>query len=459
MRIEHVSVRNLFGMFDHDIPVNLDSRITIVYGSNGIGKTILLTMIHGLFQSRFKVFYDMPFDEFRIEFDTQACITVRKEGKISSTLTDAASGDSNSGAPEIDHPILSISYQEPKSSEYRVYTLKSPEEYRRRYDEAVDSIADLTQFENDLWFDRTSGNFLSMEDVIEKYDLRSAIYAQDEEKWYRDLCRQINTGFIQAHRLQTRRAVVDPFMLPFSMRRERPTIPGSTVERYSREIATKMQDKFTDFGELSQRRDSSFPKRLIESDDAHRFGQDELRDKMVELETKRSELTRLGLLDKEQDAPDIPAIGNTTENLKALSIYVEDIEAKLAVFDEISEQLDILTDIIDRRFQFKTMSVNKRDGFVFVGKEGRPIPIENLSSGEQHELVLLYELLFRVERDSMILIDEPELSLHVKWQRNFLNDIQRITGSRQFDVLMATHSPQIIQDKFDWMVGLQNPEF
>ena len=219
-----------------------------------------------------------------------------------------------------------------------------------------------------------------------------------------------------------------------------------------------MQDKFTDYGALAQRRDSSFPRRLLESDDSHSFPQEVLQKKMKALEEKRAQLITLGLLDREEDVPDIPAVGNTKENLRALSIYVQDVEAKFAVFDEIAEQLRILTDIIKSRFRFKKMSVNKSEGFVFVGTENRPIPLENLSSGEQHELVLIYQLLFHVQRDSVILIDEPELSLHVKWQRNFLRDIQRITGSRKFDVLLATHSPQIVADKQSWMVKLLYPE-
>ena len=48
------------------------------------------------------------------------------------------------------------------------------------------------------------------------------------------------------------------------------------------------------------------------------------------------------------------------------------------------------------------------------------------------------------------MIDEPELSMNVVWQRNFLKDLQRIIELRKFDVLIATHSPQIIHDKWDW---------
>ena len=52
------------------------------------------------------------------------------------------------------------------------------------------------------------------------------------------------------------------------------------------------------------------------------------------------------------------------------------------------------------------------------------------------------------------MIDEPELSMNVVWQRNFLKDLQRIIELRKFDVLIATHSPMIIHDKWDWVVHL-----
>lgn len=88
---------------------------------------------------------------------------------------------------------------------------------------------------------------------------------------------------------------------------------------------------------------------------------------------------------------------------------------------------------------------------------GTPLPPEKLSSGEQHELVLLYELLFKVESGSLILIDEPELSLHVGWQLEFLRDLQEVSRLAGLDVLVATHSPQIINDRWDLTVQLEGP--
>ena len=104
------------------------------------------------------------------------------------------------------------------------------------------------------------------------------------------------------------------------------------------------------------------------------------------------------------------------------------------------------------------MTISRQDGFSFFTKGDRPLPVTSLSSGEQHELVLLYELLFKVNPNSLILIDEPELSLHIAWQQEFLQDLQEITRLASFDVLIATHSPQIIHDRWDLTVQLKGPE-
>ena len=87
----------------------------------------------------------------------------------------------------------------------------------------------------------------------------------------------------------------------------------------------------------------------------------------------------------------------------------------------------------------------------------KEIPLAELSSGEQYELVLIYELLFKVASGSLILIDEPELSLHVAWQKKFISDIQKIQRLKKMTFVIATHSPQIIGDKWNLVQILTHP--
>lgn len=59
------------------------------------------------------------------------------------------------------------------------------------------------------------------------------------------------------------------------------------------------------------------------------------------------------------------------------------------------------------------------------------------------------------------MIDEPEISLHVSWQMNFINDVQEIANLSGFHFIVATHSPQIINNWWSQAIqlGPENVEF
>jgi len=69
------------------------------------------------------------------------------------------------------------------------------------------------------------------------------------------------------------------------------------------------------------------------------------------------------------------------------------------------------------------------------------ISIARLSSGEKQILILLIETLLQRQVPYIFLADEPELSLHISWQRNVISAIQKLNPSAQ--VIVATHSPEI----------------
>ncbi|EPJ9971462.1 AAA family ATPase, partial [Acinetobacter baumannii] len=98
---------------------------------------------------------------------------------------------------------------------------------------------------------------------------------------------------------------------------------------------------------------------------------------------------------------------------------------------------------------------NSKKGFFFETDVGDPLNLTQLSSGEQHQIVLLYELIFKANENVLVLIDEPELSLHVAWQKEFLNDLTKIIEIQNMPIVIATHSPQIIDSKWDLTVDLE----
>jgi len=56
------------------------------------------------------------------------------------------------------------------------------------------------------------------------------------------------------------------------------------------------------------------------------------------------------------------------------------------------------------------------------------------------------------------LIDEPEISLHITWQKEFLDDLLKIIKMQNFQVLIATHSPSIINGRWDLVYNLEKKD-
>jgi predicted ATP-binding protein involved in virulence len=143
---------------------------------------------------------------------------------------------------------------------------------------------------------------------------------------------------------------------------------------------------------------------------------------------------------------------------QVLPLYVSDVVQKLEVFDQLLRKIELLKSIVQDRFSFKSIAISKEKGFTFTSALNEPLQATHLSSGEQHMLVLLSELLFTVEPNSLVMIDEPEISLHVAWQQSFLRDVKTTTELASFDILIATHSPQIVNENWDFTVALNPPE-
>ena len=70
--------------------------------------------------------------------------------------------------------------------------------------------------------------------------------------------------------------------------------------------------------------------------------------------------------------------------------------------------------------------------------------IENLSSGEKQLLILLTYIRYN-SKLQLFIIDEPELSLHPKWQEEFLDAIE-VLMPKESQLILATHSPEIVGD-------------
>lgn len=140
--------------------------------------------------------------------------------------------------------------------------------------------------------------------------------------------------------------------------------------------------------------------------------------------------------------------------LALLELYVQDASEKLKPFEKILERIELLQKLVNKRLLNKTLSINENKGLTIRHNDkNEEIPLTSLSSGEQHQIILLCDLLLNVKEGALVLIDEPEISLHVAWQLDFIPDVIQIAELVGFRFIVATHSPQIINGM--WKEAIQ----
>ena len=148
---------------------------------------------------------------------------------------------------------------------------------------------------------------------------------------------------------------------------------------------------------------------------------------------------------------------------QALLPYIAVIEGTLSHISEANK----MEEAVSRPLKAYLTNINSffsdsRKELIFQDNEVRVrLPsgimsdLKSLSSGERQIFVLITHLVFNpaMRGENVLLIDEPELSLHLKWQRQFVAAIREASPTTQ--MILATHSPEIIFDMDDRLVPLE----
>jgi len=137
-----------------------------------------------------------------------------------------------------------------------------------------------------------------------------------------------------------------------------------------------------------------------------------------------------------KDIPSYIATKMISAMFKNKNEKVGDVQKK--VFDEINEIFENLN--IDVKVE--DISQDGRNITLFTNSAGDKFDINELSSGEKQLFLRTLAIRMLNPENSIILIDEPELSLHPKWQQRIVDVYRKIGKNNQ--IIIATHSPHIL---------------
>ncbi|MFP5275605.1 MAG: AAA family ATPase [Acidobacteriota bacterium] len=134
------------------------------------------------------------------------------------------------------------------------------------------------------------------------------------------------------------------------------------------------------------------------------------------------------------------------KNLSAelLQPYVKSLESRLDAVEPIYRLIDNFVRIINGLLRDKTISFRQSEGFAIQNRLGSPLKPADLSSGEQQLLLLFSYVLTARETPSVFMIDEPEISLNIKWQRQLVQALLDITTGASIQFMFASHSMELL---------------
>ncbi len=124
---------------------------------------------------------------------------------------------------------------------------------------------------------------------------------------------------------------------------------------------------------------------------------------------------------------------------KKILVYKKDIKE---VYNDIKKFIKNIFEDLDLMINFS--HIDENDNIFFQNKSEEVFNLEEISSGEKNLLIKVLYLYLKEIQNKVILIDEPELSLHPTWQSRILKIYENFANHNNCQIIIATHSPHII---------------
>ncbi|MDO4959329.1 MAG: AAA family ATPase [Prevotellaceae bacterium] len=410
--VRRIVIEKLYDLYDYDITFD-KGGVTLITGPNGYGKTTILNIIKNALDLKFMYFKDLLFEKIEIHFldkkDGTKLVITKVPVKETSIFTD-------------EENLFNVKFN------FYYYNSKRPKDTYTLIDSSDNSHFDFLNYlimsekgsrlEDDLWKYKDSGK-------------TSAVLRQKFRN-YSMFLNDIKSLFIREQRILSGKISDEDNPEKY------------TVTQLAEDLKARYVEQKNRYSDESQTIDSSFIKRLLNRkfklyDQKEYYKRAEEINKIVESYKRFGLTSNFGNIDEYDE-----------EFKPALSLYIEDMFDKISLYDDFFKKLALFNQFVNGKvLSNKTMILDERNGIRFICNSRREVPLHKLSSGEQNMIILFYRLVFETEPNTLLLIDEPENSLHVEWLQKMLSDYLVMESNLDCQMIIATHSPTFINGHWD----------
>lgn len=454
MNITKLIVKKLFGRFDYEIDFS-NKKLLIITAPNGYGKSTILKIIKSFVDSDYIYFINENFQSIEFTFDNNKKVFIQKIRNYEGTLFDDVFEEEDF---DLKNNATSIEIY----SDENKYIINA-ENYERKV-ERFERMLPVTRLDRDLWLDDRSNEVYSFNEMLNKFKESRLIQDSLElPHWLINITTQLKIEYISTNRLLS----VD-YIIPRRNRAE--NYNKLMVDVIAKEIKDEIDKEIKKQFNEGRKRETSFPTRLMEAlEENEEIHDSEIKDLITQIQEYESKYLSLDIVPDTGSTKQLGTskfVSSMDQSVSAgrivLKTYLNDVIEKFKLLDDLAKKLTLFSKSINDLMSFKKLSISSEKGFVIKTYKSDPdkynyiVPLSSLSSGEQHLLVLLGKLIFAQKNNGLILIDEPEISLHPEWQESFLDILSSIQTISNFEILIATHSPILIGDRWDDVIELRD---
>ena len=421
--IEYINIIGLFGRYD--VKVSLDNQVNIFIGENGLGKTTILNCVYYILENKYLKLLKIKFSEIQVKF------------KNNETLY-----------------MVSIEDIEDYKNRKRIYPLEIFEtnELGDNFKSNKESINSLLKSEK-LTYQYNGklkkGNFknvLELEKIISSNIKQKIIYLPTYrriESEFKSFRKKNNFGRFELYESEFE-SESEELLIKFGM-----SDVEEAIDRILEEIRFIAMIGFSKMTGI-------LLKQYVEDSNSKGFLNLKKRPK-VDYQTLEIILTRLGKEIEEEYRKQILSLfkDGKMETNKYLWNLIEKLIDNYNQQKQYDDRIKKFTDtcnkyLNDKQFYYNQSTLSLEIFLISDTKERKgSIKLANLSSGEK-QIISLFSKLYlenKGNKKNIIIIDEPELSLSLKWQKMLLPDIIN-TGNCDL-LITVTHSPFIFENEFD----------
>lgn len=448
MIIRRLEIKLLHGIYNYNVKFNDD--LTFIYGENGCGKTTILDIVSSIVTGRLYDLFIYKFDEIILSY---------RESKSSNLNRIKIKASDESYELSLDTTKNSLPKKEIIKDIRRLGEMYSREDddysFERRFMNMYKFPRFLKETFNYIYLPLSRNSQDGIDIIDSVYLRRRMLYSQkdivnknylnDSLRYVEEIIRSsrmritasensINAKF-RSNILTSSLKVRSEYDLQRLFNSEDDNNTLSNIDQSQKEYIKTLRSIGEWNDDTNKRVETFFKKYRAAFKKAQQEDGNGRRSFTIEFLLMNMEFTRI---------QEIASLAQEIEKEK------EEIRSPITAF------LDTVNSFFEISEDKKHISISD-EGEIVVETDSsyRKLSLYNLSSGEKQIVIIFACLIFGlpVGQSGIYIIDEPEASLHLAWQKNFVESIQRVNSAIQ--LIFATHAPEIIGRYSNHAVKLQ----